>query len=73
MAQQNPFGHPVGCNCESCQDWRDVQLGLATLAGLKEVQDGSTVGTASKRCPDGHPVISKDHNFCTECGKKLVV
>ncbi len=65
--EKNPLGHPDGCPCENCQDWRDATIGLALLAQLKQVQKGAVpIG----HCANGHAVLAGS-KFCETCGIKL--
>lgn len=77
MAQQNPFVHPPGCQCESCQDWRDAQLGLSLLAQLKKAKEGSARpqqviviidgDSRGEKRPSSHP----DGGTCPTSGKPI--
>jgi len=63
---KNPFGHPDNCQCEGCQDFRDLQLGLAALSALKEVKRKT-----NKKCGNcGRDEVPIDANFCPFCGQK---
>ena len=68
MANRNPFGHPDNCQCEACQDWRDLQFGLAALAELKKSKRTQADTKACGSC--GRTDVPADANFCPFCGQK---
>lgn len=68
--EKNPFGHPPDCTCEGCEDWRDVQLGLAALKGLKQAKGGK-VQLHAIRCCHCSVTTTSDSKFCPKCGKRL--
>ena len=70
MAEKNPFGHPENCTCEGCEDWRDVQLGLAALSGLKKVK-GPKIYLHAIRCHHCDRTTTSDSKFCPSCGRPL--
>lgn len=63
---ENPFGHDPNCKCESCQDWRDAQMGLNLLKQIKKVQAEGHV-----QCQNCNAKLPQKTNFCEQCGEKL--
>ena len=81
MSASNPLGHPSECTCERCEDWRDVQLGIALLGELKSKKGGDHVVVvfvegdgdvdSSKTRPQRSPKTSSPYKICSHCRQKL--
>lgn len=67
----NPLDHPDDCTCEWCQDWRDVQLGIAALQELKRAKQPKQQLPAKKCEYCGRTKFPIGAVSCPSCGALL--
>jgi hypothetical protein len=68
MSQNNPYGHPSSCQCDRCQEWEDVQLGIGAIAGLKSAKAkviAESTLTGCDYCGGSYPGTNTS---CPNCG-----
>ena len=74
------LGHDSStCMCDTCQDFRDAQMGIDLLRQMKEMKAGLaqqqtrvTISSGSaKFCSQCGKPVAANQNFCVNCGNKL--
>jgi len=68
MAKGNPYGHSDSCQCERCQDWEDVQLGISALAQLKAMKARVVSASTLVNCEFCGGSYPASETKCPNCG-----